>query len=237
MQHIKITDLIDSQDYPLKCKQSIIVSTDDKFALHHICEKYYGTQNMTSRTSVGKCWTTDWLTIFTMFILMIHIMKELFEFISKQNVLSFFDSLENFVEGVIFVLGWVFLISSNYDIEIAYHASAWMIFWAWINLLLYMGRLNLIGKYIFMSLHVIKILCLCLFAYLPVFFAFTFGYYILLQANGNFNGYVRGFLSVLAMMVDEIGYRLFIFRSYIFITNLFATRYLLEISDLSLKNH
>ena len=85
-----------------------------------------------------------------------------------------------------------------------------------------MGRLNLIGKYIFMSLHVIKILCLCLFAYLPVFFAFTFGYYILLQANENFNGYFRGFLSVLAMMVDEIGYRLFIFRSYLFRTNFFT---------------
>ena len=147
----------------------------------------------------------------------------MFEFCSKPNFLIYFVNLENLVELVIFLLGWVFLITSNYDIEMAYHASAWMIFWAWINLLLYMGRLNLIGKYIFMSLHVIKILCLCLFAYLPVFFAFTFGYYILLQANDNFNGYFRGFLSVLAMMVDEIGYRLFIFRLYIFITNLFAT--------------
>ena len=131
-----------------------------------------------------------------------------------------------------------FLIASNYDIEMAYHASAWMMFWAWINLLLYMGRLNLIGKYIFMSLHVIKILCLCLFAYLPVFFAFTFGYYILLQANDNFNGYFRGFLSVLAMMVDEIGYRLFIFSSYLFSTHFFTTRYVLfRFSGLSLKNN
>ena len=107
---------------------------------------------------------------------MIHFIKEIFEFCSKQNFLSYFVSLENLVELVIFLLGWVFLIASNYDIEIAYHASAWMIFWAWINLLLYMGRLNLIGKYIFMCLHVIKILCLCLFAYLPVFFAFTFDF-------------------------------------------------------------
>ena len=225
-QTLNIT--IDSQDNPLKCMKNIIVSTDEKFALTHICEAYYGPQNMASRTSIGKCWTTDWLTIFTMFILMIHFIKEMFEFCSKQTFLSYFMSLENLVELVIFLLGWVFLIASNYDIEMAYHASAWMIFWAWINLLLYMGRLNLIGKYIFMSLHVIKILCLCLFAYLPVFFAFTFGYYILLQANGNFNGYVRGFLSVLAMMVDEIGYRLFIFSSYLFRTNFFTTRYFLD---------
>jgi len=37
-----------------------------------------------------------------MFILMIHFIKEMFEFCSKQTFLSYFVSLENLVELVIF---------------------------------------------------------------------------------------------------------------------------------------
>ena len=105
------------------------------------------------------------------------------------------------------------MVISNFNIEMAYHASAWMIFFAWIDLIFYVGRMSLLGKYIFMSIHVMRVLFLSLFAYLPIFFGFTFGYYILLQANENFNGYIRGFISVLAMMIDEIGYQQFDYNS------------------------
>ena len=190
----------------LKCEKSIIITNDnDKtLALKQICEAY--------GSPIRECWTYNGLVIWTIFILVCHFLKECWEFVSKENKFSYIISLENFLELIILVCGVAFVVVSHFDIEMANHFSAWMIFLVWCDLILYTGRFHTIGKYVFMSLHVIQILILGLFAYLPIFLAFTFGYYIMLQSNDNFNGYIRGFASVLAMMIDEISYNQFDYK-------------------------
>ena len=215
-----ICDIMDNGDissiYPdfadtgLKCKDNMIISTTDEFVMDTICKIYYGDKDMT----IQSCWTTHWLTLVTMFVLAILFLKELCEFLAKPKdlKLKYFKSLENILEIIILILACSFLILSHYDIGWANHALAWMVFLVWIDFVLYIGRFSLMGKYIFMSLHVMRILLLCLLSYLPVFCAFTFGYYILLQCNEHFNGYFRGFLSVFAMAVDELSYEQFDFK-------------------------
>ena len=177
---------------------------DKTLALEQICQAY--------GMSIRECWTYNGLVIWTIFILVCHFFKECFELFSKENKFSYFISLENILEFNIFACAVAFIVASHFDIEMAYHFSAWMIFLVWCDLILYTGRFYIIGKYVFLSIHVIQILVLGLFAYLPIFLAFTFGYYILLQSNDNFNGYVRGFVSVLAMMIDEISYGQFDYK-------------------------
>ena len=189
----------------LKCEKNIFQLKDkcsNGYALENLCKVYYNDSGMT----IGSCWTFYWFNILAWVVLGLHILKECFEVLSKKSVYYYILNLENLLELFILVCAVFFLVISNFDIEMAYHASAWMIFFAWIDLIFYVGRMSLLGKYIFMSIHVMRVLFLSLFAYMPIFFGFTFGYYILLQANENFNGYVRGFISVLAMMIDEIGY-------------------------------
>ena len=190
-----------------KCDKHTIGTTDGTYAFEKLCKKYYN-----GETTLTSCWTFHWLTIVTMTILLFHFLKECLEIFSKKSIVNYIFSLENVFEFIILGSAVSFLVISHYDIELAYHAAAWMVFFAWINLILYLGRISLIGKYIFMSFRVMRVLFLCLTAYLPVFFGFTFGYYILLQANENFNGYIRGFISVLAMMIDEIGYGQFDYK-------------------------
>ena len=212
-EHIsKLTMDLDESWNSLKCEKSIVQlrdNTSNGSILKELCKIYYDDDTKT----IGSCWTFHWFTIVAWFVLGLHILKEFFELYSKESVFFYFLNLENLLELFILVCAIFFLVISNFDVEMAYHASAWMIFFAWIDLIFYVGRMSLLGKYIFMSIHVMRVLFLSLFAYLPIFFGFTFGYYILLQANVNFNGYVRGFISVLAMMIDEIGYPQFDFNT------------------------
>ena len=199
-------DFTDIKSTKLSCEKSIIVTADDDktLALEQICQAY--------GSSIRECWTYNVLVIWTIFILVCHFCKECFEFFSKENKCNYILSLENVLELIIFVCAVAFIVASHYNIEMANHFSAWMIFLVWCDLMLYTGRFHVIGKYVFMSLHVIQILMMGLFAYLPIFLAFTFGYYIMLQSNDNFNGYIRGFVSVLAMMIDEISYGQFDYK-------------------------
>ena len=205
---------ISNETYPnfdatgLICKNNMIISTTDEFTMDRLCKIYYGDKDMT----IQSCWTTHWLTMVTIFILIILFLKELCEFFAKDLKIKYFLSLENILEISILLFACSFFVLSHYDIEWANHASAWMVFLAWIDFLLYIGRLSLMGKYIFMSLHVMRVLLLCLLSYLPIFLGFTFGYYILLQCNDSFNGYFRGFMSVFAMAVDEINYGQFDYK-------------------------
>ena len=193
--------------WSLTCNKTITIANNGS-ALEQLCKIYYQDDEVT----IHSCWTFHWFSVVTMVVLFIHFLKECGEFFAKESKISYIFSLENLLELFILMCAVFFMVVSHTDIEWAYHASAWMIFFVWINLVLYLGRISLIGKYIFMSLYVIRILFLCLIAYLPVFFAFTFGYYVLLQANETFNGYIRGFISVLAMMIDEIGYGQFDYK-------------------------
>ena len=57
-----------------------------------------------------------------------------------------------------------------------------------------------------MSFDSAKTMALCILTYSPSFFAFSFGFYVLLHSNENFSGYIRASIGVMSMMVDELNY-------------------------------
>ena len=90
--------------------------------------------------------------------------------------------------------------------HIALHLAAWMIFNVWTNLTLYLGRIQIIGVTIYMSLDVFKTMILVLLTFSPGFAAFTFGFFILLEANEGFESYTRTLIRSIAMMVGEFNF-------------------------------
>ena len=86
------------------------------------------------------------------------------------------------------------------------HFAAWMVFLVWINLILYLGRVHVIGIYIFMALDVTKNMIFALMTFSPAFAAFTFGFYILIQTNRQFDDLTRTLIRTLPMMAGEFDF-------------------------------
>lgn len=146
--------------------------------------------------NVHDCWTYSPLYILTGISLALVVLKEFLE-IAARGPKSYIRSFENYIQILLLIASWMFITLSSTNVELALHACAWMIFFVWIDLTMYLGRFRKIGKYVFMSVDVIKTICLCLVAYCPCFFAYSFGFYVLNHSNPNFSGYVRSFVGVL----------------------------------------
>ena len=155
----------------------------------------------TGYDSTEDCWTQRQIYIWTMTYLVIVFLKPLLEIVAK-GLKSHFTCLENYIEMLLQCAAWTFIMLSRTDVELALHACAWMIFFAWIDLTLYLGKFHIIGKYVFMSIHVSKTIILCLLAYTPCLFAYSFGFYVLLHSNPTFSGYVRSFIEVVVYFIS-----------------------------------
>ena len=73
---------------------------------------------------------------------------------------SYSRSRENLMEFCIVVGTASYLIALNFNIPVSRHLAAWSVFFGWIEMTMLIGRFPSIGIYIYMSVHVIKILLL-----------------------------------------------------------------------------
>ena len=151
--------------------------------------------------SIHECWTYSPIYICTGIFLAIVVIKEVLEIVARGPRMYLHD-FENYIQILLLVASWMFITLSLTNVELALHACAWMIFFGWIDFAMSLGRFRIIGKYVFMSVDVIKTICLCLMAFCPCFFAFSFGFYVLNHSNPNFSGYVRSFIGVLVSFSD-----------------------------------
>ena len=94
-------------------------------------------------------------------------MRELLEVRSK-TFLKYIWSSENVIQLLIIALTIAFLGSAEYHIELAYHFAAWALFFAWLDLTLFVGRLDFFGEYMFIVLNVAGTLLKCLVVYFPI---------------------------------------------------------------------
>ena len=115
-----------------------------------------------------------------------------------------FTSLDNLIELIIIYFCFQFYVVSRYNLELAYHSAAWMVFFGWIDLMIYTGRLDTIGRYVYMCLHIAKTMTIALFTFLPALIAFALGFCILIQTNPSFSGYFRAIFKVSVMMIGEL---------------------------------
>ena len=169
-------------------------------------------------SSMEDCWDSHYLLILTYFILLVLILKELIELSmklmisSKQSkthcygLLKYLFSLDNFVDILLVVFLITFLITCRVTAELSLHFAAWMVFLAWINLTLHLGRFSPFSEYIYMSRDVTYTMMLCLITYLPNFTAFTFGFHILLHSNEAFSGWIQLHIGIFEKMLAELNY-------------------------------
>ena len=73
---------------------------------------------------------------------------------------QYYRSRENILEFLIVAGTAAYLIVMNFNIPISRHLAAWSVFFGWLELTMLIGRFPSIGIYIYMSVHVIKILLL-----------------------------------------------------------------------------
>ena len=188
-----------SDDFMIKCHKNFFRSTNtsDQSILEHVC--YAAKQQ-----DLKDCWFFNGITLLASVVWTILVIKEIIE--AYCIGWRYFLMIENWVEIGIILFSAIFFYLSPGRVELAHHPLGWLIFMAWMDLLLYLGRFQIFGEIIYMSFDCAKTMTLCILTYSPSFFAFSFGFYVLLHSNENFSGYVRASINVMSMMVDELNY-------------------------------
>ena len=163
-------------------------------------------ERISKALGLGKdFWSHHWLLLCAYVMLGIFLAREVYQLI-RQGLREYSTSLENCLEMLISILAWAFIGLSNTHMDIATHCAAWTVFLAWIDLIMFLGKFDTFGTYIFMSVDVTKTMLFCLSTYIPSFLAFSFGFYILLKPSDNFKSYTATIVKVLSMMVGDISY-------------------------------
>ena len=86
------------------------------------------------------------------------------------------------------------------------HLAAWSVFFAWIEMILLMGRFPQIGKYVQMFFIVSKILLKYLLVYSPAILAFSIAFYILLSESDPFLNPGNALMKTMVMLLGELEY-------------------------------
>ena len=164
-------------------------------------------------------WHNYWLTLLVESFLVLRIIIEIYWigmytfYVKNQTgllfahgLLSYLSKLPHFIDNLIIALTTSFLVLCNYNIDLASHIVGWIVFLVWIDLMLLLGKMNTMGRYILMSVSVMKTMLVVLVTYIPFIFAFVFGFYVLLNSNVKFRSYSATIIKVLSMMVGELNY-------------------------------
>ena len=124
-----------------------------------------------------------------------------------QGIKIYTGNLQNLIQCFLIFSSLFFFINFENEVDLATDTVAWMVFLAWIDLTLYVGKIDFFCKYIYMSVIVSKTIFTCLLIYIPTLLAFTFGFYILLKSNPAFESATSTFIRILAMKAGELEYK------------------------------
>ena len=159
--------------------------------------------------SITDDWKYDWKNWIAVIFIGLVLLKEIVELTlnGKRGFKIYIKSLQNWIQCLLICMSVVFYHYCEINLDTATHAAAWMVFLAWIDLTLYVGKIDILGEYIYMSVIVSKTIFWCLFIYVPSYMAFTFGFYILLKSNEAFRSYTATFIRILAMQAGELDFK------------------------------
>ena len=188
-------------DWPIKCvKKSLMAnanSSNDQSELEILF------QSMGYKTlSQSKKWLFIHYGI--IFLLCIILLRELHEVC--YDPWNYIKTRDNYLQltAVIFMI--LFLCFHKTKLDLAQHFAAWMVYFIWIDLTLLFGELDKIGQCVYMTIDVLKTMALVFSIYIPSYFAYSFGFYILIHPMESFNSYSGAIVKVLAMSIGELDY-------------------------------
>lgn len=116
-------------------------------------------------------------------------------------------SLEDKMEAIMIILTILYVIGVFvFSVPALKHFAAWSVFFAWIEMILLMGRFPQVGKYVQMFFIVSKILLKYLLVYSPAILAFSLAFYILLSENDPFLNPVNALMKTMVMLLGELEY-------------------------------
>ena len=147
----------------------------------------------------STCWHRYWIHILVYLFLVFKIINEFYWvwlYTRVYKAYTYITTLEHIISLVIIILSLIFISVSQYVITTAGHIIGWIVFFAWIDWTLQLGKADHTGRYIMMSVDVMKSMLFVLLTYVPCLFAFVFGFYILLKPNEKFRDYFATCIKV-----------------------------------------
>lgn len=118
------------------------------------------------------------------------------------------------------IIEWFVLISNilisylliNEDDKWQNHVAAFAVLFAWINLMLLLGQLPVLGSYIAMYIKVQKAFAKLFIAYACLLIGFTLSFCIIFPDKRNFENPAFSFIQVIALMIGSVDYDSLILR-------------------------
>ena len=157
-------------------------------------------------TEFANSWNCFWIVILLWLWLFVRELVQCVEAFRKGK--AHFRSMENVLElaiiGSTLAFALILVLPVSVSIDVPLHLGGWCLFFAWVDLTLFLARLPHFGTCIYMSLYVTKSLVVAMVAYLPVLIAFSVSFNMFLAGSDIFRGYGSSFMKTFVMMVGEL---------------------------------
>ena len=153
----------------IHCHDHVLMSIDGAFEIMGpVCKSLGLSIEECSNEELGTSWGIDYNACVAVFGLLAF---EQFISICARGYKRIMDhfSIENLCEICLILISYSFFHFWGTNLIASIHLAAWMVFVAWMNFTLYLGRLETIGQFIFMSLDIAVILMLYLLTGLFIF--------------------------------------------------------------------
>lgn len=116
-------------------------------------------------------------------------------------------SKEDWMEAILIIFTIVYLVGFfTISFPSLRHLAAWSVFFAWMEMIMLIGRFSTIGIYVHMFFNVSKTLLFFVLVYSPALAAFAIAFYILLPDYDAFANPLTAALKTLVMLIGELEY-------------------------------
>ena len=111
----------------------------------------------------------------------------------------YFSDFENYLEIGLIVAALGYLATLLINVDVSPHFGAVAVLLAWFDFTLLMGRFPSIGVYIYMAIHVLRMLVGFFFLFEFIIFAFALAFHILLPQHVSFDKPLAAVIKILVM--------------------------------------
>ena len=140
---------------------------------------------------------------------------EILQFVSKvlTNEVGEYFTRQNILEAIMLIVAVAFFVVQFIEDRSTCmqseksgaqeHLLGWALFFAWIDLTIFLARFDLFGRPIYLSWHVLNNVAWSMIVYIPTVIAFSAGFHCFLKSNAVFEGPWSSVVKTLTMLLGE----------------------------------
>ena len=119
---------------------------------------------------------------------------------------DYVKSRENWMEWLMIIssITYMTLLLCNVNASVLQQSASFTVYFVWMDLMLFLGRISVVGVYIHMYFSVLHTLCFFLLLFCPILAAFALSFHALLLENPVFESVRYSFLKIIVMAIGEI---------------------------------